>query len=277
MYGCESWTIKKAEHWNRNAFELWCWRKLLRVLWTTRRSNQPILKEVIPEYSLEGLMLKVKLQYFGHLIQRASSLEKTLMLGKTEDRRRRGQQRMRWFDGVTDWLEFEQTPRHNEGQESLACCSHAGAKNWTWLNDWTATKALNRTVHLHCCPPQMLGNVDLDFQASLNSEQREMAGHLVMNPAFWSRPCPRYPSQLTSQNQKSCLSKTWTRRCSGMSPHLWGFPQKVLVSGRDWVKVLEAEWQTWITFVNHSLLWQNSHNIKFTILTKVSASVALRS
>ena len=139
------------------------------------------------------------------------------------------------------------------------------------------TKALNRIVNLHCCLPQMLDNVDPDFQASLNSEQRETAGHFVMNPTFWSRLRPRYPSQLTSQNQKSCLSKTWTRRHSGMSPHLWGFPQKVLVSGRDWVKVLKAEWQTWIAFVKHSLLWQNSHNVKFTILTKVYGSVAFRS
>ena len=101
MYGCESWTIKKAEH-QRIAFELWCWRRLLRVPWTARRSNQLILKEINSEYSLEGLMLKLKLQYFGHLMQRANSLEKTLVLGKTEGRRKRGKQRMRWLDGITD-------------------------------------------------------------------------------------------------------------------------------------------------------------------------------
>ena len=100
MYGCESWTIKNAEHLRIDAFELWCWRRLLSVSWTARRSNQSILKEISPEYSLEGLMLK--LQYFGHLMQRADSLEKTLMLGKTEGRRRRGQQRMRWLDGIID-------------------------------------------------------------------------------------------------------------------------------------------------------------------------------
>ena len=98
MYGCESWTIKKAEHLRINFFELWCWRRLLRVSWTARRSNQSILKEISPEYSLEGLMLKLKLQYFGHLMGRTDSLEKTLMLGKIEGRRRRGQQRMRWLD-----------------------------------------------------------------------------------------------------------------------------------------------------------------------------------
>ena len=102
MCGCESWTIKKAEHWRIDAFELWCWRKLLRVLWTARRSNQSILKEISPGYSLEGLMLKLKLQYFGHMMWRADSLEKTLMLGTIEGRRRRGRQRMRWLDGITN-------------------------------------------------------------------------------------------------------------------------------------------------------------------------------
>ena len=104
LYGCESWTIKKVEHWRIDAFKLWCWRRLLRVPWTSRRSKQSILKEINPEYSLEGLMLK--LQYFGHLMQRANSLEKTLMLGKIEGRRRRGQQRMRWLDGITDSVDM---------------------------------------------------------------------------------------------------------------------------------------------------------------------------
>ena len=106
MYGCESWTIKKAEHRRIDAFELWCWRKLLRVPWTARRSNQSILKEISPEYPLEGLVLKLKLQYFGHLMQRMGSLEKTLMLGKVESRRRRGQQRMRWLHGITDSMDM---------------------------------------------------------------------------------------------------------------------------------------------------------------------------
>ena len=105
-YGCESWTVKKAEHQRTDAFKLWCWRRLLRVPWTARRSNQYILKEISPEYSLEGLMLKLKLQYFGHLMQRADSLEKTLMLGKIESRRRRGRQRMRWMDGITDSMDM---------------------------------------------------------------------------------------------------------------------------------------------------------------------------
>ena len=106
MFGCESWTIKKAKHQRIDAFELWCWRRLLRVPWTARRFNQSILKEVSPEYSLEGQMLKLKLQYFGHLMQRTDSLEKTLMLGKIEGRRRRGPQRMRWLDGITDSMKM---------------------------------------------------------------------------------------------------------------------------------------------------------------------------
>ena len=106
MYTCEGWTIKKAEHQRIDAFELWCWRRLLRVPWTARRSNQSILKDISPEYPLEGLMLKLKLQYFGHLIRRFDSLNKTLMLGKIEGRRRRGRQRMRWLDGITDSMDM---------------------------------------------------------------------------------------------------------------------------------------------------------------------------
>ena len=123
MYENESWTIKKAEHHRIDAFELWCWRRLLRVRWTARRSNRSILKEISPEYSLEGLILKLKLQYFGHLMQRTNSLVKTLMLGKIEGRRRRGRQRMRWLDGIRlDGHEFEQALSVDDGQESLACC-----------------------------------------------------------------------------------------------------------------------------------------------------------
>ena len=106
MYGCESWTIKKAEHWGIDAFKLWCWRRLLRVPWTARRSNQSILKEISPGCSLEGLMLRLKCQYFGHLMRRADSFEKTLMLGNIEGRRRRGWQRMRWLDGITDSMDM---------------------------------------------------------------------------------------------------------------------------------------------------------------------------
>ena len=127
MYGCESWTIKKAEHWGTDAFKLWCWRRLLRVPWTARRFNQSILKEMSPGFSLEGLMLKLKLQYFGHLMRRADSLEKTLMLGKIEGRSRRGKQRMRWLDGIPDWMDMGLGGLWvGDGQGSLACCSPWG-------------------------------------------------------------------------------------------------------------------------------------------------------
>ena len=145
MYGCESWTTKKAECRRIDAFELWCWRRLLRVPWTTKRSNQSILKEISPEHSLEGLMLELKLQYFGHLMWRYDSLEKTLMLGKTEGRRRRGRQRIRgWWHHWLDGHEFEQALGVSNWQASLACCSpwyHKESYMAEWLN-WTELKQM---------------------------------------------------------------------------------------------------------------------------------------
>ena len=129
MYGCESWTVKKGEHRRIDAFELWCWRRRLRVPWTARRSNQSILKEISPGCSLEGLMLRLKLQYFGHLMWRADSFEKTMMLGKIEGRRRRGQQRMRWLDGITDSMDMGLGRLAVvDGQGGLACCGSWGCK-----------------------------------------------------------------------------------------------------------------------------------------------------
>ena len=219
MYGCESWTIKKTEHWRIDAFELWRWRRFLRVPGTSRRSNQSILKEINPEYLLEGLMLKLKLQYFGYLIWRADSLEKTLMLGKIEGRRRSGRQRRRWLDGITDLIDMSLSKHLDIVKDREACSAavHGVAKSRTRLSNW---KKNQQQLGYLCCPLSCL-HKDSFSQMEIRGSNSPilhvgaiLAGHGPLTSfLLWSQKCCNLLSPPSSCWADGCKAVAWPLLC----------------------------------------------------------------
>ena len=200
---CESWTIKRAECQRIAAFKLWCWRRLLRVPWTARRSNQSIIKEINPEYSLERLMLKLKLQYFGHLMQRAYLLEKTLMLGKIEGRRKRGQQRIRWLDGITDSMDMNMNKLWEivKHRGAWLAAARGVAKSQTWHSDWTTT-----TMTYHCKGSRGRGNCDSSVPKRDHSSAPPLPTlHRSLSPSFCHIQSRGHSSSHTSSKTKKTV------------------------------------------------------------------------
>ena len=225
MYGCESWTVKKAEHRKIDAFELWCWRRVLRVPWTARRSNQSILMEISPGCPLEGLMLKLKLQYFGHLMRRVDSLEKTLMLGGIGGRRRRGRQRMRWLDGITNsmGMSLSKLREFAMDRETWRAAIHGVAKSWTRLSDWTELK-LSPTL---CNPMDCSMPVSLSFFCLLEFSQTHahwadgaiQTSHWEVEPNFLLITVLSVTTVPRALIKSRCFTKCFT----GTVLAFWGF------------------------------------------------------
>ena len=254
-YGCGSWTIKKAEHQRRDAFELWCWWRLLRVPWTARKSNESILKEISPGCSLKGLMLKLKLQYFGHLLQRADSLEKTLMLGKTEGNRRRGQQRMRWLDSITDSMDmnlgrFQEIVR---GRKAWYAAIHSVTKSWTWLGDW-----INKFSWV---PPQLLDYSSCILAFINPFFPQWMYLKVPCNSSFYTTYCHTEIISIftaigkeTFKSYKFCISTAWFNTSSWIFHYLPNCRMDSFLCCSIFlnsVSTKSGQWATW----NLSYLW----------------------